>query len=538
MNMAEDTNTLMGLANRVGINTMVELLNSTDPSLKLDAHRKAYYYDSMMLEKMKIGQENYVFLKYAKKFSMPAGHDKWLIRRSFPLTEHTIPLLEGIPPRSDKTRKDLLTGTYHQYGRYMEFSDRVEWKLLDPIISEYAFEYGDVAVRTMHRLARKELLSSTFKNYANNRANIGELQIGDVTSISQLRLAILKIGRLLVRPIGGSYPFITSEEHYWDLMKDDLIIEYLGTNNGLSHYKSGELPELFNLRFEKTMMDDFTFGYELGNSGEWADHTGAIFCRAYALVGTTYVYFNIPAAKGRTTFVAAEYRGLSGFAKDNSGVAVSRSVEEGLPDYQADTAGIDNASEANNRLSDGSWIPIRVRWSTAFTTVYGTDMTNALADANVTAKTAWGTSGLYYTYTFADTTFTLYASYLDASNVRQYVSLGTVLATGKKLTAAVCATALGAGVATLVAPAIKQLPVHVGFLLGEEALGQLEVNGQGNVQVFAKQKGSAGVLDPIDQRQSIGFKINTLGFKLIKDEACWLFYHVPTQAPATAGISL
>jgi hypothetical protein len=531
MTMPTPENTLMGLADRVGINTMVELLNSTDPALKLDAHRKDYYYDTMMLEKMKIGQENYVFLKYAKKFSMPPGHSEWLIRRSFPLTEHTVPLLEGIPPRSDKTRKDMLTGTYHQYARYMEFSDRVEWKLMDPIISEYAFEYGDVAVRTMHRLARKELLASTFKSYANNRSNIGELQIGDVTSISQLRLAILKMARLLVRPLGGSYPFITSEEHYWDLMKDPLIIEFLGANNGMSHYKTGDLPELFNVRFEKTMMDEFTFGYELGNAGEWADYLGNIYCRAYALVGNKYVYFNIPASKGRKTYVAAEYRALSGYLTSSS-----RSVEEGLPEYKADTAGIENADEANNRLSDGSWIPVRVRWNLAFANAYGADMGSAIAAADQAVKTAWGDAGLYYTYVHSTTTFTLYASYLDSDNARQFVSLGTVVSAGRVLTKAIVDAAVVAE--TITAPTIKQLPVHVGFLLGEEALGQLEVTGQGNVQVFAKQKGSAGVLDPVDQRQSIGFKINTLGFKLIKDEACWLFYHVPTQALATAGISL
>jgi hypothetical protein len=74
-------------------------------------------------------------------------------------------------------------------------------------------------------------------------------------------------------------------------------------------------------------------------------------------------------------------------------------------------------------------------------------------------------------------------------------------------------------------------------MLGADALAQIEVAGEGNVQMFVKPKGSAGVLDPIDQRQSIGFKINTIGFKLIRDEACWVFNHVPTQAVATAGIS-
>jgi len=597
---------LVALSDRVGINTMVELINKTDSGFDLDAYRKDYYYDQMMLEKLKIGEENYVFLKYAKRFTLPVGVDKWTIRRSFPLTEHTVPLLEGIPPHSDKTKKERIEGTYHQYARYMEFADRVEWKLLDPIMMEYASEYGDVAARTLHRLARKELMSTTFKNYGGSRLSVGELQIGDVVTISQLRLAILKMARLLVNPISGSFPFITSEEHYWDLMKDSLIVEYIGANNGLEHYKSGKLPELFNLRFEKTMMDEFTFGYELGNAGEWTDGVNT-FCRVYATVSDTYVYFNVPTNISTTyyrkTYVASEYRDLSGFL-----TASSRSVEEGLPEYKAATGGVEDADETNNRLTNGSYIPVRVRWTLALAGLYGTDETVAHT-IDVTAETAWGTAGLYYKYdhtgnTAGEKLFTLYGSYLNTSNVRTYVEIGKVNTSDGLLTAAAInaqialvttgiaevtgpgtnvtsETAIGAStllyytyvhagttwtvwkkygskyaqlgtsvaanltvaavtalVTALSAPTLKQLPVHIGFLLGEEALGQLEVSGQGGVKMFAKPKGSAGVLDPVDQRQSIGFKINTVGFKLIKNEACWLFYHVPTQAVATADISL
>jgi len=143
---------LVALADRYGINTMVDILNQDAQSLtNLDDWRKEFFYDTMMLEKIKIGTENYVYLQYAKPYPIPKGHDKWKIRKNYPLTEHTTPLLEAIPPRSDKMKKSGLTGTFHQYGRYMEFSDRVEWTLLDPVIMEYASEYGDVAVRTMHR---------------------------------------------------------------------------------------------------------------------------------------------------------------------------------------------------------------------------------------------------------------------------------------------------------------------------------------------------------------------------------------------------
>ncbi len=513
--MAETS--LVALAERVGINTMVDLINNESGG-EITAFQKDLYYDTMMLEKIKIGQDNYIFLKYAKTYSIPKGNAKWTIRKNFPLTEHTTPLLEGIPPLSDKMKKERIEGAYMQYGRYMEFSDRVEWKLLDPVIMEYASEYGDVATRTMHRLARKELLSTTFKNYANDKASIGELVVGDYVGLADFRLVALKLSRLAVRPIGGVFHVITSEEHTWDLMKDPLILEYIGTNNGLSQYATGELPTLFKIKFMTTQFDDFTYGYELGNPGEYND--GADKCRVYIVGEEGYGYANALGADYKATYVSLEYRSASDFD------VASRSMEEGLPDYSAGTAldNINDATAGTNRLADGSWIPIRNIWNfgTAFSAIFGAAEISALSSDEAT-KTAWGS--VYYTYVHSGTTFTFWNKNDDD--------------TFNKLFSVVDATRTLAEVTVdAAAPAIKQLPVHKAILLGEGALARLEAAGEGNVKMYAKQKGSAGVLDPIDQRQSIGFKLNAIGFKLIREESCWVFYHVPTQATATAGISL
>ena len=47
--------------------------------------------------------------------------------------------------------------------------------------------------------------------------------------------------------------------------------------------------------------------------------------------------------------------------------------------------------------------------------------------------------------------------------------------------------------------------------------------------VSVKEKGSSGVLDPIDQRQSIGFKINSVGFGSTRPEAIYDYVNIPTQ---------
>jgi hypothetical protein len=76
----------------------------------------------------------------------------------------------------------------------------------------------------------------------------------------------------------------------------------------------------------------------------------------------------------------------------------------------------------------------------------------------------------------------------------------------------------------------SELKVHRVFVLGADCLTRTEIAGQGNAKMYVKPLGSAGVLDPIDQRQSIGFKINSVGFGSTRTEAVVCYYCVPSQA--------
>lgn len=67
------------------------------------------------------------------------------------------------------------------------------------------------------------------------------------------------------------------------------------------------------------------------------------------------------------------------------------------------------------------------------------------------------------------------------------------------------------------------------LVIGKDALVRTGLAGEGQAKVYVKAKGSAGVLDPIDQRQSIGFKINSVGFGSTRTEAIVDYICVPTQ---------
>ena len=60
---------------------------------------------------------------------------------------------------------------------------------------------------------------------------------------------------------------------------------------------------------------------------------------------------------------------------------------------------------------------------------------------------------------------------------------------------------------------------HDSIVLAEEAYAITKLQGEGNVRVITKGLGSAGINDPLDQRQSIGYKITGFSAKVLRPES-------------------
>jgi hypothetical protein len=86
-----------------------------------------------------------------------------------------------------------------------------------------------------------------------------------------------------------------------------------------------------------------------------------------------------------------------------------------------------------------------------------------------------------------------------------------------------------AGALTLLDANSDVLKFQHTLILGKDALARTGLAGEGNAKMYVKPLGSTGVLDPIDQRQSIGFKINSVGFGSVRTEAVVDYINVPTQ---------
>jgi N4-gp56 family major capsid protein len=73
---------------------------------------------------------------------------------------------------------------------------------------------------------------------------------------------------------------------------------------------------------------------------------------------------------------------------------------------------------------------------------------------------------------------------------------------------------------------------HDSIVLADEAYAITKLAGEGNVRVITKGLGSAGVDDPLDQRQSIGYKITGFSAKVLRPESVVNYWSNPTVAGA------
>ena len=73
------------------------------------------------------------------------------------------------------------------------------------------------------------------------------------------------------------------------------------------------------------------------------------------------------------------------------------------------------------------------------------------------------------------------------------------------------------------------LKVNHIIIIGKDALVRTALTGEDQAKMYTQQFGSAGVLDPLFQRASIGFKINNVAFASKRPEAIVDYICIPTQ---------
>ena len=375
-----------------------------------------YFYNTQLLDTLRLDADQFCYYRLATTSPIQGKADKLVLRRWSSLQGHTQPLAEGVPPVSDKGSVKQYELTAYQYGRYMEFTDVVSFKVVDPIIAYFTKEYSLVAIETLDLLAREALLLNAQIYYAGGALTQDTLTFANARpNMTDLRKIILAMKKSLVKPMNnGKFQVIGSAEFYFDMLADATVQAYMTLNQTTKTMYDGGLAPLvpmFGMEFYETMV--------VPTSGEYVDADGHKRLKIYTGTVAAPTFAN-----GTTTIDLIETSGtnytlVSGYEHD------------------AFTG------------QDASYIPNKPTW------------------------------------------------HLDT--------------------------------ATVAAGTAQEFKMQHVLVIGKDALVRTGLSGEDNAKMYVKGLGSTGVLDPIDQRQSIGFKINSVGFGSTRPEAIYDYICVPSM---------
>ncbi len=398
--------TLNALNPVLDINAVVNFVNAQDNGGAPIAPET--FYSLQLLETIRIDADQFVYFRLADTSPIQQKADKLLLRRWSSLQAHIVPLAEGIPPKSDKGSVEKYELQAFAYGRYMEFSDRVNFKVVDPVIAHYSKEYSIVAMETLDMLARDTLFTVAQKYYAGAAVT----SMDEVTfalsppTMLDLRKIVLAMKKALIKPrSNGKFHVIGSADFYFDMIADATVEKYMTYNQTTKNmYDGGVAPivPMFDLEFYESLV--------VPQNGEYYDSSGYKRLKQYT---GTIASPTITAGNDLIETNSAHYASVDGYIAD------ARTGE------------------------DASYVPDQDTW------------------------------------TLPTDTF--------------------------------------------------EFKVEHTLVLGKDALTRTGLAGEDSAKMYVKPLGSSGVLDPIDQRQSIGFKINSIGFGSTRPEAVYDYVNVPSQ---------
>lgn len=458
------------LHNLKNVNTVLSMLYDKDGNYRA-GFQPDEFYNAILLDTLKYGEENFVHLKYAEPLTIKKGRKTATFRRWAGMTPTLRPMLEGVPPAPDKHAYEILEiGNVWSFGRWSEYTDQVDYSIISEVISERSLQYGELANQIKELYARKIWLSSPNEFYANFKSKFTELHFGDVVALDDLRFLVARMKRMLVKPIGGKFNYICSPEWIYELIDDPRVKAYMEIEQTTGKlWSTGEPFDLFELNFIPTMLDEFAYpDTEFPGVAELSD--GKEIHRYYNAndKGDTIIYLDVHQdfayASGKT-------------AKYNSG-------EKYLPDGTA--------------VDDGV-----IKWADPKGFTFTTDNIQSSASA-ITAPTA--------------------------SKVTVYKVTRTVNTQGEDVytQATVTATDIN-GKDWLPVPVVR------GILFGDEAMVKLNVEGLSDApKMIIKPLGSSGVADPLDQRQSVGFRVDGFGLAIKRPEAVCVTYGLCRNAALAA----
>lgn len=211
---------------------------------------QAYYDKTLLLVRR---QTSFYHRKLAQERPMPKRHgDTINFRKITELQPALTPLTEGVTPDGDSASVTAISATTSQYGKYMEFSDVVDFEQVDDILAEYTTEQGYQANETLDILTRDELAGGSNVFYEGGKTSRGAL-VGDGTckpTMDTFRKATLSMKKNHVKPaMNGWWVAIISPEVAFDLLDDPDFQKVMDYGNVNKPLMQNEVGKAYKIRF-------------------------------------------------------------------------------------------------------------------------------------------------------------------------------------------------------------------------------------------------------------------------------------------------
>ena len=223
----------------------------TTQDAALSAEVRVHYDKKLLVTAMPLLQHGQFF----DKFPIPRGEGQSVFMNRFELIPVAvdvngvpIALVEGVTPSSDAFTVTRVAMSPSQYGRYIEFTDRVLTQSIDPILSGIVGMQGEQAGRTMDKLSRDVMSTGTVVRYANGKVARTGIAAGDVFTAAEVK----KLKRTLVKNFAkrrnGSYVCMVSPDSVYDLMSINEWLAVKEYSDKEDLYK-GEMGMLYGIKF-------------------------------------------------------------------------------------------------------------------------------------------------------------------------------------------------------------------------------------------------------------------------------------------------
>lgn len=212
----------------------------------------AKYYDKTLLELLRHKMK--MHLKFAQQKPMPknAG-DTVSFRKITKLEPALTPLTEGTTPDGNSVGMTEITASTEQYGDFIEFSDKIDFIAIDPVVMEYITELSDQANETIDILARDALSTGTNTMYAGGKTDRASLAAGDVLTTNDIRKVVRFFRKSYIKPItGGDYACLVSPDTEFDFFDDPQFRQISDYSGNVKPLLDNEIGRFHNVRFFMT----------------------------------------------------------------------------------------------------------------------------------------------------------------------------------------------------------------------------------------------------------------------------------------------